>query len=347
MIAMVLNEKLEKECLMKSIRPVGQGKIVCEDVEVPSCGNDEVLIKTAVTALCGSELAPYRGEGVKEGNSGHEAAGTVVQVGEDVENIKPGQRVGVSAIVGCGECDYCNKGQFTWCSNFKFYGNMHAEYFVVAENGCHVLPDDMSWDVGVLISGDGMGVPYHSYTKMTQDVETVAVFGLGPIGLGNVLLQSFLGRKVIGVDLSEERLELAKSLGATHTIPVLKTDGVVKNIRAITDGMGADVCIEAAGLPITAKQCFSAVRTGGQVIFNGEQPSVELSPSEDFIRRDISAVGAWFYHFCEFKQMLDLYCNGLKVDSLITHRFPLEQADQAYREMAAGKTGKVILEIGL
>ena len=332
---------------MKLVRTIGQSKIVCEEVERPSCGKDEVLIKTAVSALCGSELATYRGEGVSAGNPGHEAAGTVVQVGEDVKNIKFGEHVGVSAIAGCSKCDYCNKGQFTWCSNFKFYSNMHAEYIVVAENACHVLPDDLPWDVGVLISGDGLGVPYHSYTKMSQEAETVTVFGLGPIGLGNVLLQSFLGRKVIGVDLSEERLTLAENLGATHTISVLKTDNVVNRIRELTNDKGADVCIEAAAQPITAKQCFASVRTGGKVIFNGEQPCVELSPSEDFIRRDISAVGVWFYHFCEFDKMLELYRKGLKVESLITHRFPIEQADKAYKEMADGKTGKVLLEIGL
>src|SRR5690606_3873823 len=111
----------------------------------------------------------------------------------------------------------------------------------------------------------------------------------------------------------------------------------------LTGGNGADVCIEAAGRPQTLKQCFAAVRTGGQVLINGEQPGVELSPSRDFIRRDITATGSWFYHFSEFPEMLGLYRQGLDVAKLITHRFQLSQADEAFRAFDAGLTGKVLL----
>jgi threonine dehydrogenase-like Zn-dependent dehydrogenase len=111
----------------------------------------------------------------------------------------------------------------------------------------------------------------------------------------------------------------------------------------LTRGKGADLCIEAAGRPETAKQCFAAVRIAGTVVFNGEQPAMPLSPSEDFIRRDITAVGSWYYHFNEYPAMLDLYRQGLPIGNLITHHFPLAQADEAFRLMAAGLTGKVLL----
>ncbi len=114
----------------------------------------------------------------------------------------------------------------------------------------------------------------------------------------------------------------------------------------MTGGRGADVCIEAAGVPATAKQCFAAVRIAGQVIFNGEQPAVELSPSEDFIRRDITATGSWFYHFSEYAPMLALFRAGLPVRSLITHRFGIEQAADAFARME-GKFGKVLLDYGI
>jgi len=279
------------------------------------------------------------------GNGGHEAAGVVVALGEGVRSLQLGQRVGVSAISGCGECEYCQRGQYTWCNQRSFYGNMHAEQFVVAARACHVLPDDVEWGVGVLITGDGLGVPYHTSTKLPEHgIETVAVFGLGPIGLGGTLLHAYRGRRVIGIDLAPQRLALAKTIGASDTIDAGETDDVVAAVRALTAGKGADVCIEAAGRPETAKQCFGAVRTGGIVVFNGEQPSVTLSPSEDFIRRDVTAFGAWFYHFSEFPAMLALARSGLPVGWLITHRYPLEEADTAYREMSAGHTGKVVLE---
>ena len=331
---------------MRVVKQMGQSQAVVVKRERPRPKPGEVLVKTVVSALCGSEMSGYRKAGYTTGNMGHEAAGIVVELGEGIATLSVGQRVGVSAIAGCGSCAYCLKGQYTWCSNHRFYDNMHAEYFTIAALACHVLPDDAPWGVGVLITGDGLGVPYHTSTKIDRpDIQHIAVFGLGPIGLGNVMLQTHLGRQVIGIDRSLERLELARQLGAVATIAVEDNTDVPARVRELTGGRGADVCIEAAGVPITAKQCFAAVRTAGTVVFNGEQPAVELSPSEDFIRRDITAVGSWFYHFSEHAAMLELFRNGLPVDSLITHRFPLEQVGEAFRAME-GKSGKVLLEYG-
>lgn len=329
---------------MKSVQMQGNGQIALVDLPDPQPGPGEVMIATRVSALCGSELKTYRGPGKPDGNSGHEAVGVVAQLGEGVTTLHVGQRVGVSAISGCGHCEACARGQYTWCSAWKFYGNMHAEQFVIAANACHPLPDDVGWDVGVLITGDGFGVPYHTSLKLRDPaIKTVAIFGAGPIGLGNLLMQRALGRTVIAVDMSPTRLELAAELGADHVVNAGTVGDVVAAIRALTGGKGADVCIEAAGRPETAKQCFAAVRTAGTVVFNGEQPALSLSPSEDFIRRDITALGSWYYHFGEYPAMLDLYRQGLPIGSLITHRFPLDQAAEAFRLMAAGLTGKVLL----
>ncbi len=226
----------------------------------------------------------------------------------------------------------------------RFYGSMHAERFLAAANACHPLPDDISWEAGVLLTGDGMGVPYHTSRKITApDIQTIAVFGVGPIGLGSVLLQSYLGRRIIAIDLSETRLDIAESFGAANTVNA-STENTVERVLALTDGAGADVCIEAAGQPETALGCFAAVRTAGTVVFNGEQPAVPLSPSDHFIRRDITAVGSWFYHFSEFQNMLDLYRKGLRFDKLITHTYPFMEASTAYANFAAAKTGKVLLD---
>lgn len=329
---------------MKSLQMPGAGTIVLVDQPNPQPGPGEVIIATRVSAICGSEMKTYRGAGKAEGNSGHEAVGIVAQLGEGVTTLQVGQRVGVSAISGCGQCAACAQGQYTWCANWKFYGNMHAEKFVIAANACHPLPDDVDWDVGVLITGDGFGVPYHTSLKVRDPaIATVAIFGVGPIGLGNLLMQRYLGRKVIAVDVSPTRLELAAELGAQTVINASEVSDVPTAIRALTGGRGADLCIEAAGRPETAKQCFASVRIAGTVVFNGEQSALPLSPSEDFIRRDITAVGSWYYHFGEYPAMLDLYRQGLPIGSLITHRFPLAQADEAFRLMAAGLTGKVLL----
>ena len=332
---------------MKSLELPGNGEVACIDAPDPEPGTGEVLVDTRVSALCGSELKAYRGEGMERGNSGHEAAGIVSKMGPGVSAPRVGQRVGVSAVSGCGDCPFCARGQYTWCEDRTYHGSTHAERFVTAARACHVLPDDVPWDAGVLLTGDGFGVPYHTSTKLRNEpVDWVAVFGTGPIGLGNTLMQTWLGRQVIAVDVSRERLDLAEKLGAAHAIDAGVAGDVPEAVRRLTGDRGADVCIEAAGRPETARQCFRAVRTAGTVVFNGEQPEVELSPSADFIRRDITAVGSWYYHFSEFPEMLALYRAGLDVERLITHRFPLEEADEGFRLMAAGLTGKVLLQVG-
>jgi threonine dehydrogenase-like Zn-dependent dehydrogenase len=330
---------------MKIVHQTGNSQIEIKEIPTSKPGPGEILIKTVASALCGSEMSTYRKEGRPAGNLGHEAAGVVAELGESATKLKKGQRVGVSAISGCGTCEYCEKEQFTWCNNLKFTCDMHAEYFVIPEIACHVLPDDVPWDVGVLITGDGLGVPYHTSAKLNRpDIETVAVFGLGPIGLGNILVQTYLGRRVIGIDRAPVRLEYARKLGAVETIAVGEGVDVPAEIKKLTKGRGADVAIEAAGVPATVKLCFASVCKGGTVVFNGEQPALELSPSDDFIRRDITAVGSWFYHFNEYPKMLEMSRKGLNVASLITHRFKIEDAAAAYKVMQDGTSGKVLIE---
>ena len=329
---------------MRMVKTDGNGVIRLIEAADPVPGPGEVVVRTAVSAICGSELGAYRGAGVAAGNGGHEGAGTVIAVGPGVEHPRLGDRVGVSSVAGCGHCGYCARGQYTYCHNRRFYGNMHAERFLAAANACHVLPDDVPWQVGVLITGDGLGVAYHAATRIGRPVNTVAVFGLGPTGLGHTLLQSYLGRTVIGVEPTPYRRDLAGKLGAVTALdPHEPGSDVVERVRALTGGEGPDLCIEAAGKPETLHQCFAAVRTGGMILITGEQSRVDLSPSEDFIRRDITVSGSWFYHFGEFLQMLDLYRRGLRVADLVTHVFPAPDAGTAFREFAAGRTGKALL----
>ncbi len=328
---------------MQIARYAGNGTIEVVEGPEPIPGPGEVVVQTAVSAICGSEMHAYRGR-AQAGNGGHEAVGTIARLGEGVERFKMGQRVGVSCITGCGRCAACQKGQYTYCPQVKFYGNMHAGRFLASAIACHPLPDDISWEAGVLLSGDGLGVPYHTSQKIASpEIQTVAVLGVGPIGLGNVLVQAYLGRRVIAVDLSPYRLELAKRLGASDVVNASEAD-TAQMLRDLTDGIGPDACIEAAGQPETALACFKAVRTAGMVVFNGEQGPLPISPSDQFIRRDITAVGSWFYHFSEFPQMLALYRNGLRLLDLVSHCFPFPDADAAYRQFVSRQSGKVLLK---
>ncbi len=135
--------------------------------------------------------------------------------------------------------------------------------------------------------------------------------GCGPIGLGNVLLQAHLGRRIIAVDIADYRIKLATQLGAGQRQSVANS--------------------------------FLAARKGGTVVFNGESSEEMLAPSRDFIRRELWAVGCWYYHFHEIDEMFALWRKGLDVKALVTHRFPLDDAPQAFDLFNRGLTGKVLL----
>ena len=329
---------------MKSLQFLGNGKLAFVEAEDLTPGPGQVVVKTAATVLCGSEMHSFKGSG-SSGNGGHEGAGTILKVGEGVTNVKVGDRVGLSPVAPCNDpaCPFCSTGRFTWCSYWGFYGNVHAEQILESARAVQPLPDDVDWDVATLITGDGLGVPYHSSRKfMDQNAETVAIFGAGPIGLGNVIMQKYLGRKVIVSDFSETRLQFAKKFGADAVVNPKDCD-VVKAVREWADGRGVDVAMECSGHPEPVHNCLASVKVGGQVIFNGEQGDVPMNISNEFIRRDITATGSWFYHFREYHDMLALYRKGFPVTSLITHRFPFAQAQEAYDLFAAGKSGKVLL----
>mgnify|MGYP005859250811 FL=1 len=329
---------------MKKLIVQEGGALSVGEAEVPIPGPGEVLIRAAVTLICGSELKGYRDAGSVGSNLGHEGAGTVAALGEGVAASWRGRRVGASAISGCGRCPECEAQRYTWCEDKRFHGAMHAEYFVVPVAVCAPLPAGMTWACGALVSGDGFGAPYHTNTRIVtpETVRTVAVFGLGPIGLGSVLLQRHHGRRVIGMDLSPERCAMALALGAAEVLRPDETDPV-RAIRELTDGAGADICIEAVGIPETVEQALAAVKNGGPVLLNGEQGPIAINPSEQLIRRDITVTGCWFYHFREIRPMMELAARGLEIERLVTHTFAGAQAPEAFRRFRLGQTGKVAL----
>ncbi len=327
---------------MKTLEMTGGASSRVIDIPAPQPGPGEVLVQTARSAICGSEMKAYRGAGIPGGNSGHEAVGTVVELGADVTEVTRGQRVGVSAVVGCGKCDQCARGRYTWCVAARSRSLMHAEQFVIHARCCSPLPDDLPWEPATLLTGDGMGVPWHTAKKIDRaDIETIVVMGLGPIGLGNVLLQAHLGRRVIGVDLIDYRVDFAKELGADVSIKA--DDTLIERLMDLTGGEGADAIIDCAGQRASVANSFLAVRRGGTVVFNGESNEETLAPSRDFNRREIWAVGCWYYFMSEVPEMIALWRGGLDVTRMITHQFPLAEAPAAFELFDRGATGKVLL----
>lgn len=336
---------------MQIVWQTGPERVEVEDRPVPHPGEGEVLIRVVASALCGSELKGYRSDHHGR-NGGHEAVGEVVELGPGCSHLRVGDRVGVSAVQGCGRCAYCAAGQYTYCEQHVVFAGMHAEYALTRELGCQQLPDDVPWGVGVLLTGDGLGVPFHVGQRLGERTgadRLVVIFGVGPVGLGNVLVEHHLGAEVVAVDLSRTRLAMAQKLGAARTVLVEANAGgpdpastLAQRVREVC-GRAPDVCLECAGRQETLFAALSAVRTAGTVVCVGEQGPAPISPSVHLIHRDITLMGSWFYHFSEYPAMLALYRAGLPVADLISDRFQLTEAQQAYRLFAAGETGKVLL----
>jgi threonine dehydrogenase-like Zn-dependent dehydrogenase len=327
---------------MRAVQILGNERLTVRDFPDPEPTDGEVLVRIQASALCGSELPAYRGYQAIPMNGGHEVAGIVVDASRSHKWTENG-RVGVTAVWGCGECRWCKEGRYTFCDARRGIPYGHAELVAVPDHCCLPLPEDVPFDVGALLSGDGLGVPYHISTRVPASKgQRVCIIGAGPIGLGNTLLRSFLEEQVIVIDVLDNRLSLARELGASHTINPSQTDPT-EAVRDLTVGLMADVVIEATGKPDPFALAFRLVGKGGTVVAAGENREVTIHVGRDLIRKDVTVVGNWYYHFCEYPEMLALYRRGLPVARLITHRFPLAEAETAFREFAAGRTGKVVL----
>lgn len=282
-------------------------------------------------------------------NNGHEVCGVVVEACETTR-LRPGDHVGVHEVEGCGDCRYCLRGIPTWCKQRRSAvgwrpdgAGGHAEYVKARERWCFRLPPEIPFPVGALITGDGLGVPYHANRSAgTRAGEIVGVFGTGPIGLGNILMQSFIGAEVIAVDVNPVRLELAKACGAALTLDASRVD-VEAAVLEYTRGAGVDKAFECSGTQQALLQAMRVVRPGGCVVCIGEQGDVPIHISEHLIRRDITLRGSWFYHFNEIPDILAAYQRGLAVERLITNILPLSKAQEAFDRFFSGLEGKVIL----
>ena len=328
---------------MQTVRMLGGERVEVMDAPDPEPPEGGVVVRVRASGLCGSEMHRYREAQTIEAppNGGHEPAGEVVDATRS-HRWQVGDRVGIHAVWGCGRCDWCAQGIYTFCDHHSVGVGAHAELFAAPDHVLVRLPDDVDFPVGALLAGDGLGVPYHTSQRLkTRGGDTVAVVGCGPIGLGNVLVQAFLGARVVGLDLVPRRLDWARELGAAATLD--PGEEPVEALRAITAGRMADAVIEASGRPEGFALALRLVGKGGTIACCGENRDVTLHVGRDLIRRDITLFGGWFYHYRDYPRMLELRRRGLPVERLISHRFGLEQAGEAFAQFAAGQTAKVVL----
>jgi threonine dehydrogenase-like Zn-dependent dehydrogenase len=340
-----IRTKLEGRYFMLGVRCRGNKGVSVIQYPDPIAREDEVVVKVKSTALCGSDLPAYTSPGEKEIIQGHESAGEVVAV-DKARFIKKGDRVSLYSATSCGFCRYCRQGNYIFCNRggalgFTRHGGQ-AEYILVPERNCFRLPETVSYDIGCLLF-DMLGTPYHAIKRLgVNGRDTVAIFGAGPIGLGAIMICKFLGCRIIVINRNEKRMNLAKETGADFCLNP-KNEDILRRIREITNGEGVDVSLECTGasemVPLALESCAKA----GRMAFIGEIESATIQPSNHLIRKNLLVIGSWYCNSSEFEELLSLVQRGMKIERVVTHKFPLEQAVQAYQAFDSGITGKVIL----
>lgn len=342
--------------------------LVIEEIEVDDPQAGEVLVKTSASGVCHSDLH------FMEGNYptavpivlGHESAGVVERVGEGVTNVKAGDRVVVAFVASCGFCDNCVQGKPYLCNNSQTLGRMgrislngnsmpqfanmsaFADYQLVSANACVHVPDDVPMEAAALVGCSVMtGVGAVTNTAKIQAGETVAVVGVGGVGLNVIQGAKLAGAsRIIAVDLLENKLAAAREFGATDVVDGSQGDAVAE-VMNMTGG-GVDWAFEAIGLTQTAEQCFGMAKRGGRAVVVGMVPvgSTVNLPGPAFLQEK-GIIGSFYGSTRQTHDMpwlMELYRQKrLKIDELITRRWPLDQINEAYDALKAGEVNRSVL----
>jgi alcohol dehydrogenase len=319
----------------------------------------DAVVRIDSATICGTDLHILKGDvpEVQPGTIlGHEAVGTVLETGAAVTTLEPGDRVLVSCITSCGRCAFCKEGHYGLCTGGGgwIFGHLidglQAECARVpfADTSVYKVPDELTdeqvlfladilptaYEVGVLNGGVGPG-------------DTIAIVGAGPIGLATVLTAKlYTPGKIVAIDLADSRLEKARELGADVTINNGK-ENAVERMMELTGGLGADVAVEAVGVPATFELCTELVRPGGRIANVGVHGHPATLHLEKLWIRDVT-ITTGLVDTITTPRLLKLIAEGrLDATPFATHRFPLEETMAAYDTFAAaGETDalKVVLE---
>ncbi|MEU5055137.1 MULTISPECIES: zinc-dependent alcohol dehydrogenase family protein [unclassified Streptomyces] len=344
---------------MKALVFHGPGQTTWQDVPDPSIKDaaDAVVRVDAVT-ICGTDLHIIKGDvpEVAPGRIlGHEAVGTVVETGDDVRSVRPGDRVLVSCITPCGRCRFCREGHYGQCRGGGGWVLGHtidgtqAEYVAVpfADLSVHLLPSAVDSCDAVLLA-DIFPTSYEVgvLNGRVQPGDTVVVVGAGPIGLAAIATaQLYSPGRIIAVDLAESRLAAARALGADATASADEEPELL--VEDLTDGLGADVVIEAVGVPEAFETCTRMVRPGGHVANIGVHGKPATLHLEDLWIKDITLTTGLVDTYSTPMLLKMMAAGRLPAGSLVTHRFELGQMEEAYDVFSrAAETGALKVVLG-
>ncbi|HOD26805.1 MAG TPA: zinc-binding dehydrogenase [Bacteroidales bacterium] len=333
----------------------GNSTVVLKEVEIPVPGHGEVLIKMKSSTICGSDIrAIYREhlgkgpEGYQNKICGHEPSGQIVKCGPGLRRFKEGDRVIVYHISGCGLCNDCRRGYMISCTSpyRRAYGWQRdggmAEYLLAEEKDLVLLPDSLTYTDGAQIAC-GFGTVYEGLEKIgISGNDAVLVVGLGPVGLASLMLAKAMGaNKLIGVDTVQERLDIAKEKGLADAVFLSDADAL-KKIQDLTGGNGVERAVDCSGNTYGRQLAVRATRKWGKIVLIGEGGTMELNPSPDLIHDQKAVYGSWVTNIWRMEELVERIVRwNIHPEDLVTHRFKLDNASEAFALMAEGKCGKV------
>ncbi len=338
------------KALVKSKKEVG---LWLEELPVPKCGPNDVLIKVRQTGICGTDVHIYNWDEWSQRTIpvplgiGHEFMGEIAELGSEVTGFTVGDRVSAEGHITCGFCRNCRAGKRHLCRNTIGLGvhrqGSFAEYVAIPAFNVFKLPNEIPDELAAFF--DPLGNAVHTALSFDVVGEDVLITGAGPIGVMAVPICKHIGaRHVVITDVNDYRLELAKKLGATRAVNVAKEslDDTIKQL-GMTEGF--DVGLEMSGNGAAFKQMFKAMNHGGRVAILGIPPTEIAVDFSQVIFKGLVLKGVYGREMFEtWYKMTAMLQSGLDIAPVLTHRFPIAEFKQGFEIMRTGQSGKVVLD---
>ena len=329
------------------------GPFVSKEVPTPAIAPHEALVRVRNVGVCGTDVkirADRMGLGVIPLIMGHEIAGEVAEVGGEVRGVAVGDRVVVNFYITCGRCQFCRVGRDTLCAEVRQLGfstdGGFAEYVKAPGVNLCKVPAHVPLE-GACILGDAVATSYHAITKRAQvrPGTTLALIGVGGVGLHALQMAKAAGGWVIAVDVSDARLDLARQLGADAVVDARKGP-FHETLRKLTDGQGVDVVLEFVGNAQTLPSSYQSVKRAGRLVFVGYSPGVPLPVMpHELVRGELEIVGSRANTKQELQETMDLVARG-RIKPIVDRVIPLADIEQAFDALREGRPlGRNVLAI--
>ncbi len=336
------------KAIVKSSKSSG---LIIQDIEKPTPGPLEVVVKITKTSICGTDIHIYDWDSWAAKTIqppmqiGHEWTGVIDSVGSEIKQYKSGDRVSGEGHIVCGECRNCKAGKRHLCIDQQGIGvqlpGAFAEFFKIPSTNLFRVPEWVSDNIATIF--DPLGNAVHAALSYDLVGEDVLITGAGPIGIMSALIAQHAGaRNVVVTDINEFRLELCKKLGVKHA--VLASTDLRKLMPSLKMYEGFDVALEMSGSPSALNDIISNVKNGAKIALLGILPEDTQISWNDVIFKDLFIKGIYGREIFEtWYKMISMLDSGLDVNGLITHEFHFTEIEDAIEVIKSGKSGKVIL----